>query len=63
MKNRLKYKRFIDIESHQRYINQDLCGKMERTDFTQAREGKSRDMIIDFRRIGDLSSFCRKVSS
>ena len=36
---------------------------MERMDFTQAREGKSRDMIIDFRHTGDLSPFCSKVSS
>lgn len=36
---------------------------MERTDFGQAKEGKSRDMIIDFRCIGDLSLFCNKASS
>lgn len=35
---------------------------MERADFTQAREGKRRDVIIDFRCIGDLSPFCSKVS-
>lgn len=54
---------FILTKSHQRYINQDLCEKMERTDFTQVMEGKSRNIITDFRCMGDLSLFCSKLSS